>query len=443
MSYKTVASHVFPPIMQNFRGNQEFNALQVGDPKRKSIQRSPPDTGRRGSPERSRDRDRPNSGLNILASQQDMLLKNQMQVAQNQDELARRLNDQNTQLTQALIQRAISNKDSMIANLQQQQGLDWEQHTRELLEQHIRAIVAVVQRLGLDIEALEAELQGRDLAVVGTNKAVNKLEVHHVTMLQDLRGRIVRCDAAIGKHTKDLMYVLDELKRLEGQQYGSREKILNDIHRLEAEVMSMTGELERQTGEQRSELNHFRTDALHRLNTIEDKNQANMLQVRDMIEGNRSALNGYIDRLDSKFTGMINKATEGWSNMMSQIDQRIADGIYAIDARVVKVENAMAQDRARLKDLEKNITYNVMAALKENLAFQDEQLHKAKDEFREGFTEIQDSLHNMKRVVEGRRQLLGNHLRREIGKVKQTMFMEMPPAEAGTTIVYNPKVNAD
>ena len=81
-----------------------------------------------------------------------MLLKNQMQVAQNQDELARRLNDQNTQLTQALIQRAISNKDSMIANLQQQQGLDWEQHTRELLEQHIRAIVAVVQRLGLDIE---------------------------------------------------------------------------------------------------------------------------------------------------------------------------------------------------------------------------------------------------------------------------------------------------
>ena len=78
----------------------------------------------------------------------------------------------------------------------------------------------------------------------------------------------------------------------------------------------MTGELERQTGEQRSELNHFRTDALHRLSSIENKNQANMLQVRDMIEGNRSALNGYIDRLDSKFTGMINKATEGWSNMM-------------------------------------------------------------------------------------------------------------------------------
>lgn len=76
--------------------------------------------------------------------------------------------------------------------------------------------------------------------MVGTNKAVNKLEVHHVTMLQDLKGRIVRCDAAIGKHTKDLMFILEELRRLEGQQYGSREKLINDIHRLEAEVIQMS-----------------------------------------------------------------------------------------------------------------------------------------------------------------------------------------------------------
>lgn len=77
-----------------------------------------------------------------------------------------------------------------------------------------------------------------------------------------------------------------------------------------------------------------------------------------------------------------------------------------------------------------------MAALKENFAYQDEQLAKAKQEFRDGFNEIQESLNNMKRVVEGRRKLLGNQLRREIGKVKQTMFIEMPQADGGTTIVY-------
>ena len=85
-------------------------------------------------------------------------------------------------------------------------------------------------------QAVEAELRGRDIAVVGTNKAVNKLEVHHVTALQDLKGRIVRCDTALGKHTKDLVFMMEELRRLEGQQFVAREKLINDIHRLEAEV---------------------------------------------------------------------------------------------------------------------------------------------------------------------------------------------------------------
>ena len=72
--------------------------------------------------------------------------------------------------------------------------------------------------------------------MVGTNKAVNKLEVHHVTMLHDLKARIARCDAAVSKHTKDLTYLMEEIRRLEGKQVATREKLINDIHRLEAEV---------------------------------------------------------------------------------------------------------------------------------------------------------------------------------------------------------------
>ena len=83
---------------------------------------------------------------------------------------------------------------------------------------------------------MESELRGRDIAVVGTNKAVNKLEVHHVTMLTDLRGRIVRCDTSIAKHSKDIVLLMEEIRRLEAMIYGLREKLLGDFHRLEAEV---------------------------------------------------------------------------------------------------------------------------------------------------------------------------------------------------------------
>ena len=74
---------------------------------------------------------------------------------------------------------------------------------------------------------------------MGTNKAVNKIEVHHVTMLQDLRGRIARCDNAINKHSRDIVLLMDEIKRLEAALYGTREKMLGDLHRLEAEVIGL------------------------------------------------------------------------------------------------------------------------------------------------------------------------------------------------------------
>ena len=89
-------------------------------------------------------------------------------------------------------------------------------------------------------KALETELRSRDIAVIGTNKAVNKIEVHHVTMLHDLRGRIARCDNAIGKHSRDISMLMDEIRRLEGLIFASREKVSNDIHRLEAEVTKQT-----------------------------------------------------------------------------------------------------------------------------------------------------------------------------------------------------------
>ena len=37
----------------------------------------------------------------------------------------------------------------------------------------------------------------------------------------------------------------------------------------------------------------------------------------------------------------------------NQVDQKIADGIYALDERIQKVESSVGHDRARMKDIEK------------------------------------------------------------------------------------------
>ena len=78
----------------------------------------------------------------------------------------------------------------------------------------------------------------------------------------------------------------------------------------------MTGELERQNTAQRSELTHFRNDTLHKINMLEDKQKVNMAEFRDAMEGNKSNIDHYLERMEAKFKAMIDKATAGWGDLM-------------------------------------------------------------------------------------------------------------------------------
>ena len=71
---------------------------------------------------------------------------------------------------------------------------------------------------------------------MGTNNAVGKLEVHHVTMLQDLRSRIARCDAGIMKHSADIKQCYGEVAGVSRDQVGIKDHLSEKIHRLETEV---------------------------------------------------------------------------------------------------------------------------------------------------------------------------------------------------------------
>jgi hypothetical protein len=83
---------------------------------------------------------------------------------------------------------------------------------------------------------LEDEIRNRDMAVVGTNSAVGKIEVHQVTMMQDLRSRIVRCDQALTKHSADINNCRSEITGAMREQQTMRENLKEHIHRVEAEV---------------------------------------------------------------------------------------------------------------------------------------------------------------------------------------------------------------
>ncbi|KAL4227872.1 hypothetical protein ACF0H5_013310 [Mactra antiquata] len=424
MSHHTAKSSVFPKSTeQNLTPRrkkmlQEYTAIQVADPRRYDLPTPPtseePQPKVRNSPVQNHTViERSDPRIDDLVARQDQLMDHQKQVSARQEEIANHLKNQSNAMNQALLQQVLRNKDNMIESLAQQQGI-------------------------------MAELKGRDIAVMGTNKAVNKLEVHHVTVLHDLRGRIVRCDTAINKHTKDIMMLMDEIRRLEGLIYAIQDKLKSDIHRLEAEVISMTSELERQNSEQRSELNRLRGDTNHRLDMMEDRQKANMLELKDALQDNKTNLEHHMERMEAKFKAMIDKATGGWQDMMGQIDQQIQNHLMSITSRMNKLEDKQAVDKHKLGEIQRGIENQVMATLQETLNYNNAELARAKMEFRNGFTELQESMSNMKHVVEGRRKLLGNQMSKEIGQVKKALYMEMPGHQPiGTTVIFKNKEKSD
>lgn len=86
------------------------------------------------------------------------------------------------------------------------------------------------------VKGLESEIRARDHGIMGTNAAVGKLEVHNVTSLQDLRGRIVRCDVSIHKHSTDIRTCFGDIQRVINDQYKAHTAVQEVIHQMEAQV---------------------------------------------------------------------------------------------------------------------------------------------------------------------------------------------------------------
>lgn len=78
----------------------------------------------------------------------------------------------------------------------------------------------------------------------------------------------------------------------------------------------MTGALERQAGDQRGELKHLRSDLLHRIGMVEDRQKAHMIEWREALDNQKANIDHYLERMEAKFKAMIDKATAGWGDLM-------------------------------------------------------------------------------------------------------------------------------
>ena len=76
----------------------------------------------------------------------------------------------------------------------------------------------------------------KEHAYSGTRSAVTNLEMHHVAGLTDLRGRVVRCDAAITQLSADLRLCIDSVRSLGQEQTMQNAKVMARVERVNDRV---------------------------------------------------------------------------------------------------------------------------------------------------------------------------------------------------------------
>ncbi|XP_019474952.1 protein FAM81A isoform X3 [Meleagris gallopavo] len=95
--------------------------------------------------------------------------------------------------TAALVEHAFRIKEDIVSTLHRMQNKGGgDRLARQLLEEHIRNITAIVRQLNRDIEMLQEQIRVRDNLSYGTNSTLKSLEMRQLSGLGDLRGRVAR-----------------------------------------------------------------------------------------------------------------------------------------------------------------------------------------------------------------------------------------------------------
>lgn len=326
--------------------------------------------------------------------------------------------------SQALIERAFKTKEDVIESLNFTHGT-WqeEKHARNMLQEHIRTITAVVNRLNNDIASLEETIRSRDQAAVGTNTAVKNLEVHHVATLTDLRGRVVRCDTSLAKLSQEIRQCFESVKQVGQAQQDQQNRLLDRIHELESKIVSLTGNVERSSGEQRMKLQHLESDSGQQLAQLDSRTR----QVIDDLKNNINTYQHHADIEREKFEQKLSAALENQAQVRDQLTEKLGQKLdetqYVMDQKMKKLEEMIAAEGDRLTEMQQHIENKVITRLDSAIRTQHDEIAKVKRDTRDGFSTVHESISNMKTVMEGKRKLLEDQLRKEISQIRKMVVL--------------------
>ncbi|XP_062402516.1 protein FAM81A-like [Sardina pilchardus] len=265
---------------------------------------------------------------------------------------------------------------------------------RVLLDEHIRAVSALIHRLNKDIQGVQQQMRAQDEVTHRTQTSVRKMEVQQLAVLSDLRARVGRCDDSIARLAADYRSTNERIYKLIRQHHGAQTLMESKLRDLETQVR-----LQCSKAVQGRALDQTSTSSS---STLDTKLAALSEQLRAQVAAGQSAvweqecvLRDAVDKME--------RLCQSISNKTSSDERAAVERCVQLSDRLTRLEQSQRGRALPHPDcsLEELIDSRISKLQKQLWR----ELQEIKAETNNGFAIVHDSLGSLRKILEAKMKM--------------------------------------
>ncbi|XP_072837864.2 protein FAM81A isoform X2 [Pogona vitticeps] len=320
--------------------------------------------------------------------------------------------------TAALVEHAFRIKEDIVCTLHRMQNKGGgDRLARQLLEEHIRNITAIVRQLNRDIEVLQEQIRVRDNLSYGTNSTLKSLEMRQLSGLGDLRSRVARCDAGLARLSAEHKVTYERLQNLSKDQQASKLILESKIKEAEIQISHLLNRIETSIMQQEAKLKLTYKESNQQLHLLDTKLQEAIDYLSNQISSTRNWMEREHQRFEKEFMEKIDQLSMAIKEKSDMDSTALEIQFREIHGKLDKMEDGQKGSVGggqEAKQAEERINVQLSKLQLEI----NEDVKEVKAEVNAGFATIYESIGTLRQTLEAKMKLDKEELQNQIQQMK-------------------------
>ncbi|XP_069747818.1 protein FAM81B [Narcine bancroftii] len=319
--------------------------------------------------------------------------------------------------TATLLEQVFRIKEDIINYLRGNQSKNTDERvSQQLIENHVQVITSILKQLSMDIEILEQQIRTRDGVTAGTSSAILSLDHKHLAGIGDLRGRVARCDASISKLASDVGVISSEILKAKKEIQDVKSSLKLQVKDLEAKVIQLLTEIDGSKYEQSANFKAAR-EQQHELQLLDFKVNAALTEVREQIQQQHEWIEHKLNKTEDVQGKRMDRLLHFTQEKTELLEKKILKKLNHISVRLEKLEDRQNLDiefhRKKYSDTKIN---KKLAQVEKNIWHE---LESIKNEYREGFQSIKESIHSLNKINDKKIKLDKEKVQKDLERIRR------------------------